>query len=215
MIRDIEFGKWLSIKNVQIVVEKHLMAEDIHIVEGNREANKFSHKFYEEILPIYNYANFSDASEILFVDDTKNGNSFDGMIKITDGKIISIECTNAILPEDAKAQKERDRECNEKGYAELSFQSIEANQFRNNIANIIREAIQKKIKKSQKSNDGEKYKDFHLIVTLIASDFIWSCENDVNQAIEKIIKPMDISPFAKVVFYNKCETGYPKYAGEI
>lgn len=150
MIRDIEFGKWLSINAVQTVIEKHLKSEDIHVIEGDREAEDNCRKFYEEILPIYNYANHNSASEVFLVDDHQKYNSFDGKIKLANGEIIDIECTNAILPEDAIQQKKLDRECHEKGVVELLFQSIEVNQYRKNIANIIKQATQKKIEKSKK-----------------------------------------------------------------
>lgn len=215
MIEGIEFGKWLSIKSVQSVIDKHLIAEDIHLIDGNRNANKDAHKFYEEILPIMSYAVSINANEVMFVDDTKNGNNFDGKIKLANNEIISIECTNAILPEDAIEQKILDRECKEKGFVEHHFESIEVSVFRKNLVNIIKQAIQNKINKSQKNFGMEKYKDFHLIVTLTASDFIWCSQVDITQVLESLTKSMEISVFAKVIFYNKCETGFPKYWGEI
>lgn len=215
MIEDIEFGKFLPLEAVKIVICKHLRAEDIHLICGNREATEDTRKFYEEILPIMAYAISNNASEIMFVDDKKSDNSFDGKIKLTNGDIINIECTNAILSKDAIQQKILDRECQENGIVKLQFQSIEVSVFRNKIADIIKKSIQNKIKKSQKTSNMEKYKDFHLIVTLTASDFIWCSKADIEQVLEYLTKSMNILPFEKVIFYNKCATGYPVYVGEI
>lgn len=215
MLEDIEFGKMLPMETVRAVIGKHLETEDIHIVDGNREANKDAHKFYEEILPIMAYALSNHANEIMFVDDKKIGNSFDGKIKLANGNIINIECTNAILPEDAIQQKILDRECKEKGVVRLPFETIEVDVFRRKMANIIKQAIQNKILKSKKTSDIGEYKDFHLIVTLAASDFIWCNQVDIEYAIKYFIKPLEISPFAKVIFYGSCETGFPRCLGEI
>ena len=215
MIEDIEFGKFLPTEAVKAIIGKHLSDEDIHTIDGNRKATEDARKFYEEILPIMAYAISNHANEIMFVDDKKTDNSFDGKIKLTNDDIISIECTNAILKDDAIQQKILDRECNKRGFVELPFQSIEVSIFRKKIADIIKQAIQNKIEKSKKTPDIGKYKDFHLIVTLTASDFKWCNPIDIEQAIEHFIKPLEISPFEKVIFYGNCETGFPKYLGKI
>lgn len=211
-ISDIQFGKWYSIVELKKIIEHHLFIEDIHHKLHNREACDDAKKFYDEILPIFQYAKDCNASEVLYVDDTTEGNEFDGKIKLN-GSIIDIECTKAISPDDAKEQRKVDEICKKQGYCFLPGVSESLEEFRKKITDCIQHAVEKKIEKSQKTEG--KYEDFHLILTLDDTLFRFCNKEDIDTGINYYYTQKDIKPFEKIILYWKSYTGYPQKITEI
>ncbi len=211
-IADINFGEWYSIAKLKAAIDEHLCIEDIHSECCDREANDDTKKFYDEILPIFCYAEDYGASEVLYVDDSTTENSYDGKIKV-DGNVIFIECTKAISQEDAILQRTIDDECYKFGYSELPIKSCSLIEFRENITDCIQRAIENKIEKSQKKPG--KYNGFHLILTLDNTDFMFCSEEDIVKGIDTYFTLKDITPFVKVILYWKINTGFPKKITEI
>jgi len=147
---NIKLGSWIKIEELEKVIEEHKKREDIHRVIQNKKVNAFVDKYNCEMLPIFYYAKKCKAINVYYVDDNKPDNGFDGKIKLSNGNIINIECTNAIDENDAQEQKQRDNLLRQQGNIELPHISIEVNKFRENIFNLIKRAIDKKIIKSQK-----------------------------------------------------------------
>lgn len=211
-ISDIKFGKWYSIIELEEIIEKHISIEDIHCEQHNREANEDAKKFYNEILPIFHYAKDCNASDVYYVDDTMPENNFDGKIKV-DNTIIDIECTKAISQEDAVEQCRIDDICHKEGLCQLPSISMPLDEFRNEVANCIKTAIEKKIEKAQKQMG--KYNGFHLILTLDDTLFNFCTKYDIIRGIQTYFTLSDINPFAKIVLYWKTSTGYPKKIKEL
>lgn len=210
MLDDIIFEQWYSVKKFEEIIYAHVENEDVHDVENDKPLSDISVKFYQELLPILNYAQRCNAKEILYVDDSKQNNSYDGKIKLPDDSIIEIECTNAVCEDDAKEQTKRHKLCQQLGYAELPTISVEVNEFRENIFNIIKNAIDKKIDKSKKGN---KYQGFYLIITFVSTNDYY-CDNNTWLYVENKLKTYNINPFRKVILYRKIDSGYPKFIFE-
>ena len=114
-LTDINFGNWMSISDMELVIDRHIDTEDIHCVPRDRIANADAKKFYAEIIPIFCLAKDYEASEVFYVDDNEPNNNFDGKIRIK-GTIISVECTKAISTEDAVSQSKITKLCENQGY---------------------------------------------------------------------------------------------------
>lgn len=211
-ISDILFGKWYSVIELKNIIDKHLFIEDIHHELSDREACYDAKKFYDEILPIFQYARDCNASEVFYVDDTTKGNEFDGKIKLN-GNIVDIECTKAISPDDAKEQRKVDEICKKQGYCFLPSVSEPLEEFRKKITDCIQRAIEKKIEKSQKQPG--KYEGFHLILTLDDTNFKYCNRNDIYIGINSYYTLTEIKPFEKIILYWKTYTGYPEKIIEI
>ena len=212
IISDMNFGKWCSVDEVETAIDKHISIEDIHCEENNRESNDRAKKFYDEILPIFYYAKECGASDVYYVDDTTQGNNFDGKIKIDD-KVINIECTKAISQDDAIIQRKIDEKCYKTGYSVLPSISMTQDDFREKITKCIQNAVEKKIEKSQKQ--AGKYEGFHLILTLDDTNFKFANKNDVYHGINSYWTLTKITPFKKIVLYWKTSTGFPERIIEI
>ena len=211
-IADINFGEWYPIAKLKATIDEHRCVEDIHSEYGDREANKDAKKFYDEILPIFCYAEDCGASEVLYVDDSTTENSYDGQIKV-DGNVIYIECTKAISQENAILQRAIDEECYQFGYSELPRVSSQLIEFRKRISHCIQRSIENKIERSQKRPG--KYNGFHLILTLDETDFMFCNKEDIVKGINNYFTLRDITPFMKVILYGKTNTGFPEKITEI
>ena len=182
-ISDIRFGEWHPIDELKTIIDEHISIGDIHSEENNRESNDDAKKFYEEILPIFYYAKECGASDVYYVDDTTQENSFDGKIKI-------------------------DEECYKTGYSMLPNISMTQDDFREKITKCIQNAVEKKIEKSQKQ--AGKYEGFHLILTLDDTNLKFANKNDVYHGISSYWTLTNIAPFEKIVLYWKTNTGFPE-----
>lgn len=186
---------WISINDLERIVCEH----DLY-------KKKYEKKFYDEILPIFDYSKRCDAKEIYFINDRKQNNNFDGKIKLLNGNIISIECTNAI--NESRAEK-RSRSLAQFNYYHIPSLSTEINCYANDVAMIIDTAIKNKTSKKN------KYENFYLIVTVSDPYFEYATSNDIERISIKIKNIINLNQFQKVILYKPFKFGYPKFILEI
>lgn len=186
---------WISINDLERIVCEH----DLY-------KKKYEKKFYDEILPIFDYSKRCDAKEIYFVNDRKQNNNFDGKIKLLNGNIISIECTNAI--NESRAEK-RSQDLREDGRHSQNIPHLTtADSYAQQLSKIIEKAIQKK---NSKKN---KYEDFYLIVTISDPYFKYASPTDIDRILVRI-KSSEFNQFQKVILYKAFNYGSPQFISEI
>lgn len=205
---NIKLGCWLQLSELEKTINEHNKAEDIHLVNNDQTYNKLVKKYYDEVLPIFYYAKQYGATEVFYVDDNKPDNEFDGKLKVKEG-IISIECTKAVNEKNAELQNFlREHYC---GYT-TNF-SMPADEFKKGIIQIVENGIKEKINKANKKPN--KYKGFHLILTLDDILFTYCSLNEFLIGMEQYFTMDNIIPFSKVIFCSKTGTGYPTFLKEI
>lgn len=203
---DIELGCWLQLNKIEKIIDKHNKNGDLYL-NNDKKHNDFVNKYYYEILPIFYYAKKCEATEVFFVDDNKPNNSFDGKFKVKDC-IINIECTKSVNENNAEIQ----RYCNKNCFLYSYSVSLSKENFIKNVMMIVQNSILNKINEGRSKN---KYKDFHLIVTLDDICFSFCSYSEFEIGITKYLFIDDITPFKKILFYKNMATGYPVFIKEI